>query len=56
MTQWLIAEDFVLILATNFLSMNVSFFLKLVDDSLHRAFGNAHLYSNFPEDHVGIGV
>lgn len=55
-SQRLVSEDFVLILAANFLATDKAGSFQVLDDSLHGSLGDADLMGYFAEDLFRLGT
>lgn len=55
MSQWLVGEDFILILPANLLAADEASSFQVLDDSLHGPLGDPDLSSHFSKDLFRLG-
>ena len=54
--QWLLGQHLIVILATDFLTLNEARCLQIVDDSLDSSFGDANPVGDFAQNQFGLGL
>jgi hypothetical protein len=54
-SQRLVSEDFILILAADLLAADEASSFQVLDDSLNGSFGDSDLVGDFAKDHLWLG-
>jgi hypothetical protein len=54
-SQRLVSEDFILILAADLLAADEACSFQVLDDSLNGSFGDSDLVGDFAKDHLWLG-